>query len=97
MKFVIPLLVLALPLVASAQEFGSAAYCSQLADIGANAYRTKKDGHSMDTVLQKVDYILSDNPQKKQAAQGVVIAVYGDSSIRSAKQASEIVYSSCKR
>lgn len=97
MKFVIPLLVLALPLGASAQEFGSAAYCSQLADIGANAYRTKKDGHSMDTVLQKIGYILSDNPQKKQAAQGVVIAVYGDGSIRSPKQAYEIVYSACKR
>lgn len=97
MKIAIALLVFALPLTASAQEFGSAAYCSQLAEIGANAYRTKKDGHSMDSVLQKVGYILSDNPQKKQAAQGVVIAVYGDSSIRSTKQASEIVYSACKR
>lgn len=96
MKFAIPLLVLALPIATSAQEFGSAPYCSQLADIGANAYRTKKDGHSMDSVLQKIGYILFDNPQKKQAAQGVVIAVYGDSSIRSPKQAYEIVYSACK-
>jgi hypothetical protein len=97
MKSVLPFLVFASCFSVSAQEFGSAAYCGQLADVGANAYRTKKEGHSMETVLQKVGYVLSDNPQKKQAAQGVVIAVYGDGSIKSPKQAYDIVYSACKR
>ena len=86
-----------LPLAAVAQEFGSAAYCGQLAEIGSNAYRTKKDGYPMKEVLQKVGALLADNPKKKQAAQGVVIAVYGDDSIVSAKQAYDIVYSACKR
>lgn len=97
MKFIFTLLVFAIPISASAQEFGSAVYCSQLADIGANAYRTKIEGHPMASVHQKIGYILSDNPQKKQAAQGVVIAIYGDGSIKSPKQAYNIVYSACKR
>lgn len=51
----------------------------------------------MESVLQKVGYILADDRQKKQAAQGVIVAVYGDGSIKSSKQARDIVYSACKR
>lgn len=92
------ILVAAFPLTVAAQEFGSATYCAQLAEIGANAFRTKQEGHSLDTVLQKVSYVMGNSdPQKKQAAQGVVIAVYGDSSIRSAQQAHDIVYRACKK
>ena len=98
MKLVTLLMVLLIiSTTSSAEEFRSASYCNQLADIGANAYRTKKEGHPLGTVLQKVGYILSDDPQKKEAAQGVVTAIYGDGSIRSAKQAYSIVYSACKR
>ena len=89
--------MLAFPIISYAEEFGSVAYCSQLAEIGSNAYGAQKEGYSLGTVLQKVGYILSDNPQKKEAAQGVIIAIYGDGSIRSAKQAHNIVYSACKR
>lgn len=81
---------------ALAQEFRSTAYCAQLAEIGANAYRAKKDGHSMESVLQKTGYILADDAQRKKAAQGAVIAIYGDGSIKSPKQAYDIVYSACK-
>ena len=98
MKFVISLLVLLLTSTTlSAEEFGSASYCKQLAEIGSNAYHTKKEGYPLGTVLQKVGYVLSDNQQKKEAAQGVIIAIYGDGSIRSDKQAYNIVYSACKR
>lgn len=97
MQKVVALLMFMLSTSASAQAFGSAAYCSQLAEIGSNAYRTKKDGHSMESVLQKIGYILADNSQKKNAAQGVVIAIYGDGSIKSAQQAYNNVYSACKR
>jgi hypothetical protein len=91
-------LLFLVPMTAGAQAFGSAAYCSQLAEIGANAYRTKKDGHPLEVVLQKVGYVIGNSdPQKKQAAQGVVIAVYGDRSIKSAQQAYDIVYKACKQ
>ena len=85
------------PLLANAQAFGSAAYCAQLADIGSNAYGTKMAGHSMGAVIKKIDFILADDPQKKQAANGVVIAIYGDGSLKSAKQAYDTVYTACKR
>jgi hypothetical protein len=93
MNKVVPFLMLVLCASASAQGFE----CGQLADIGANAYRTKKDGYSLESALQTVEYILANNPQKKQAAEGVVIAIYGDASITSPKQAYDIVYSSCTR
>ena len=83
--------------VAYAQSFGSQQYCDQLADIGANAYDTKKAGQPMNTVMSKVGYILGDDRQKKDAAQGVIAAIYGDSSIRNRQQAYSNVYSACKR
>lgn len=88
---------LLLPTPAAAQKFGSAEYCKQLAEIGANAYRTKVDGHSMSTVLGVIGPMLAHDPQKKQAAEGVVIAIYGDSSIRSSSQAYSTVFSACKQ
>lgn len=88
---------LVLPPPAAAQEFGSAEYCDQLADIGAKAYRTKVDGHSLSAVLRAIGPKLAHDPQKKDAAEGVVIAIYGDSSIRSAADAYTTVFSACKR
>jgi hypothetical protein len=85
-----------LPWAAAAQGFRSPAYCAQLADIGSNAYRTKVDGYPMNAVLQQIGFILADDLQKKQAAQGVVIAIYGDASIKSRKQAYDTVYRACK-
>ena len=82
---------------AYAGDEGSSTYCSQLAEIGANAYQTKQAGYSMGEVLQKIGDGLRSDAQKKTAAQGVVVAVYGDASIRSASQAYGIVYNACKR
>jgi hypothetical protein len=82
---------------AVSQEFGTDQYCMQLANIGANSYQAKKDGHSMGQVLQTIGNVLRGNPQKRDAAQGVVIAVYGDNSIRSSSAAYNIVYSACKQ
>jgi hypothetical protein len=82
---------------AYAGDMGSASYCSQLAEIGANAYQTKQAGYSMSEVLQKVGYVLKSDTQKQNAAQGVIIAIYGDSSIRSSSQAYSAVYKACKR
>jgi len=50
----------------------------------------------MESVLQKIDEMLADNPEKREAAEGVVIAIYGADSIKNAQQAYDIVYSSCK-
>ncbi|MCC4115287.1 hypothetical protein LLG90_07995 [Aromatoleum toluclasticum] len=88
---------LLLPTPATAQKFGSTEYCKQLADIGANAYRTKADGHSLSSVLNVIGPMLAHDPQKKQAAEGVVIAIFGDSSIRSSSQAYSTVFSVCRR
>ena len=86
-----------LPFFTLAQSFRSDEYCRQLAEIGSNAYLTKKEGYSMEAVNRKIASILADDPLKLQSAQGVVMAIYGDGSIRSAKQAYQIVYTSCKR
>ena len=83
--------------VVHAQSFRSQQYCDQLAEIGANAYDVKKSGQPMNAVISKVGYVLGDDRQKKDAAQGVIIAIYGDSSIRSRQQAYSTVYSACKR
>ena len=80
-----------------ARDMGSASYCSQLAEIGANAYQTKQAGYSMSEVLQKVGYALKGDTQKQSAAQGVIVAIYGDASIRSSSQAYSNVYRACKR
>lgn len=82
---------------AFSQQIGSSTYCSQLADIGANAFNTKKAGHSLNYVLTAIGSMLAHDPQKKRAAEGTVIAIYGDNSIRSATEARQIVYTACKR
>ena len=38
---------------AYAGDMGSASYCSQLAEIGANAYQTKQAGYSMSEVQKR--------------------------------------------
>lgn len=97
MKMIVATILVSFSTLASAEEMGAETYCSQLAEIGGNAYNTKKAGVPMGTVLDKVGYILSDDPRKKAAAQGVIIAVYGDSSIRNEGQAYRKVYSACRR
>lgn len=76
---------------------GSAEYCNQLAEIGANAYRTKAEGYSLSQVLNLVGQGLAHDPQKQRAAQGVVTAIYGDASIKSPSAASKVVFSACRR
>jgi hypothetical protein len=97
MKLAFGMLALLAPVAAHAQAFGSAEYCGQLAEVGSNAYQTKRDGYSLQQVLKVVGAGLADNPKKQQAAQGVVTLIYGDSSIKSAAQAYKIVYDACKR
>lgn len=80
-----------------AQAFRSHQFCSDLADIGASAYNVKRAGYSMEEVLNRVSPMLASDKQKQQAAEGVIMIIYGDSSIRSAKQARKIVYSGCRQ
>ena len=80
-----------------AQEFRSHQFCSDLAEIGASAYNVKRAGYSMAEVLNKVSPMLAHDKQKRTAAEGVIMIIYGDSSIRSAKQARKIVYSGCRQ
>ena len=82
---------------AQAQAFRSEAYCQQLADIGANTFNAKQSGNTLNSVRGVIQSVLVSEPQKLQAADGVVLAIYGDGSIKSASQARNIVYSSCKR
>jgi hypothetical protein len=86
-----------LPLTTVAQDFGSPQYCSQLANIGANAVRTKLDGYPLSQILQAVGELLAHDQQKRVAAEGVVRIVYGDSSLKSPQEAYDAVYSSCLR
>tara|TARA_R110002049_G_scaffold115222_1_gene267083 strand:+ start:1188 stop:1490 length:303 start_codon:yes stop_codon:yes gene_type:complete len=100
MKKVISVTLLSLSLFSGtvvSAGFGSHEYCDQLATIGKNAYNTKVAGNSMSQVLSNIGYILQDDPQKKNAAQGVVVAIYGDNSISSASEAYSIVYESSKQ
>lgn len=90
------LLLLSLPVIATAQPVGSHPYCDQLADIGRNTLNAKRDGHSLSEVLAIINRILSDSPNK-DAAQGVVIAIYGDNSINTAGRAYDIVYGACRK
>ncbi len=41
--------------------------------------------------------MLAHDPQKKDAAQGVVTAIYGDAGIQSPSDAYDIVFSACMR
>lgn len=82
---------------AHAQAFRSEAYCQQLADIGANTFNAKQTGNTLNSIRGVIQSVLISEPQKLQAADGVVIAVYGDSSIKSASQARNVVYGSCRR
>lgn len=75
--------------------FSSTKECAQLAEIGVNAYKSKVDGHSLTKVTDAINYILIDNKQKRDIANGVVISIYGDSSIKSSSEAYERVLSVC--
>ena len=93
----VPSLALLLPLSVSAQQFGSPAYCNQLADIGAKTFDARRDGHPLSAVLATVTSGLAGQPAKRDAAQGVVVLVYNDRSITSAGQAYRTVYSVCTK
>lgn len=70
--------------------------CYQLGEIAANAFATKEEGHSLQAVLANLQKVHIPDPQRRQAAEGVVIAIYGDSSIRSRADAHNIAYTACK-
>ena len=70
--------------------------CSQLGSIAANAFDTKSQGHSLAAVLQQLGRLDISDAQRKSAAEGVVIAIYGDSSLKTRQQAYQIAYSACK-
>lgn len=70
--------------------------CSELADIGANAWQTKQDGHTLGEVMATVKKVLPTDPMKRQAVEGTIIAVYGDNSLKSAAQARRAIYDGCK-
>jgi len=71
--------------------------CFQLADIGQKAYQAKQEGQSLTKIISAIDYILKDDPRKNQLAQGVVIAIYGDNSIKSSSEAFSITYNACPK
>ncbi|MDB5841331.1 MAG: hypothetical protein JWQ23_3283 [Herminiimonas sp.] len=81
--------------VGTRAQDGNPVNCSQLAEIGANAYRTKADGYPMQQVLGEVGAILKD-PQVKDAAHGAIMAIYEDAYIKSPAQAYRKVYAACK-
>lgn len=97
LKVVSLLMLLCFCLPVCAQAFRSETYCRQLADIGGKTFNVKKSGGSLGSILQQVRYVLASEPQKLQAAEGVIVAIYGDGSIKSASQAYGIVYSTCKQ
>lgn len=81
----------------SSAEFGSHEYCNELADVGMNAYKAKQEGNSLSDVITLISHILKDDAKKSTAANGVVMAIYGDASISSASEAYSIVYKSCRQ
>lgn len=80
---------------AGQQLLGNSKYCAQLADIGRTAFSAKQDGHPMSAALGIVSSGLSHDRQRRMLAEGAVIAVYGDGSIRSPGHAYEIVHTTC--
>jgi hypothetical protein len=72
-------------------------YCGKLAQIGASAFRTRSDGYPMDRVLTEVNSILSTKPQTMEDAHEVIVAIYADKSVSSARQAYTKVYDDCRQ
>jgi hypothetical protein len=94
---------LATPLPASpptsspSAEFGSPIYCGQLATIAESAYKTKQDGYPLHQIQAVVGEGLAHSPEKNIVAQSVVAVIYGDSTLRSAREAYDSVYQECLR
>jgi hypothetical protein len=72
-------------------------YCGKLAQIGASAFRTRNDGYPMERVLTEVNSILSAKPQTMEDAHEVIVAIYADKSVNSARQAYSKVYEDCRQ
>ena len=72
-------------------------YCGKLAQIGASAFRTRDDGYPMERVLTEVNSILSTKPQTMEDAHEVIVAIYADKSVSSARQAYAKVYEDCSQ
>nr|WP_314629516.1 hypothetical protein [uncultured Noviherbaspirillum sp.] len=72
-------------------------YCGKLAQIGASAFRTRNDGYPMERVLTEVNSILSAKPQTMEDAHEVIVAIYADKSVSSARQAYAKVYEDCRQ
>jgi hypothetical protein len=70
-------------------------YCIKLAQIGASAFRTRSDGYPMERVLTEVNAILSSKPETREDANEVIVAIYTDKSVSSARQAYSRVYEDC--
>ena len=70
-------------------------YCVKLAQIGASAYRTRSDGYPMESVLTEVNAILNSKPETREDAHEVIVAIYADKSVSSARQAYSRVYEDC--
>lgn len=82
---------------ANANNPGSDTYCSQLADVGRTAFNAKQEGHGIDAVISVVRNGLAHDPRRQTAAEGVVLVIYGDSSISSGMEAYSHVYEACRR
>lgn len=82
---------------ANANNPGSDTYCSQLASIGRTAFNAKQEGHGIDAVVSVVRDGLAHDRRRQTAAEGVVLVIYGDSSISSGMEAYSHVYEACRR
>lgn len=80
-----------------AADYRSTEYCAQLADIGKKVYLAKQDGHSLSAISSTVSNGLAHDKGRQTIAVGVVMSVYGDSSITSSSEAYQIVFDSCSR
>ena len=85
-----------LPPVSSA-ELGSHEFCLNLANVGKNAFKAKSSGYSLSEVLNSFSTIFTEPSKEKTAAEGVILVVYGDSSIKNSDSAFEIVYDTCRK
>jgi len=81
----------------NAAEYGTREYCIDLSMMGKNAYVAKINGNSLTKVKEAVANILQNDLKKRDAAIGVITAIYGDNSISSSNKAYAIVYDACTR
>ena len=77
--------------------FQSEQGCNELGDIAANAWSTRSQGTSLQTVLTSVAQIQMQDPTRKAAAEGVIVAIYGDLSISSREHAFQKAYAACSK